>query len=59
MKQHELLLALGFHRREVLLMGCSQIGEYSDSWLYDVTQGCHLTRLADTSLEHTYLSLLI
>ena len=59
MEEDKLFSALLLQGREVLLMGRTHIGEYGDSRLDDVTQGKHLARLTDTSLEHAHLGLLV
>ena len=59
MEEDELLTALLLQGREVLLMGSSHIGQYSDGRLDDVAEGKHLTWLTDTSLEHAHLSLFV
>ena len=59
MHQFELLHAFLLHRTEILLMGTTQGGEYTDGRLDDVAQGHHLTGLTDTCLEDTDLCLLV
>ena len=57
--QFEFLHALLLHRAEILLMGRAQTGEYADGGLDDVTQGRHLSWLADAGLEDADLRLLV
>ena len=53
MEDDEFLPAFLLHGREVLLIGSTQIGQYGDGWLDDVTQGKQFARHTDTlSLIH-------
>ena len=54
-----LLLTLGLHGLEVLLMGCAEAGEHGDGGLDDATQGAHLSGLADACLEDAQLGMLV
>ena len=58
-EEHHLLAALLLQRREVLLMRVANEREHGDVGLYDAAQSLHLARLADASLEHTHLALLV
>ena len=58
-EEYHLLAALLLERREVLLMGVADEREHGDVGLYDAAQSLHLARLADASLEHSHLALLV
>ena len=59
MEEDEFLTALRLQALEVLLVGGTDVGQDGDGGLDDVAQGEHLTGLADASLEHTHLGLLV
>ena len=59
MEEDEFLPAFLLHGREVFLMRSTQIGQYGDGWLDDVTQGKHFAWHTDTCLENAHLGLLV
>ena len=59
LEQLHLLHAFLLHRTEVLLVGSTQICQYTDGRLDDVTERCHLIRLTDTRLKESHLCLFV